>query len=59
MERLKMCPLLSRPHQDTHQDQQWECYADTCAWYINGKCAVVIIAEKIETDNRNESRTNR
>ena len=41
----KMCPLLTRPDSDVNKDQQWECMTDTCAWYIYGKCAIVIIAE--------------
>jgi hypothetical protein len=39
MERIKTCPVLSK-------GQDWqECICDTCAWYIYGKCAIVIIAE--------------
>jgi hypothetical protein len=35
----KACPLLS-----TEKDN-WECMTDSCAWYVNCKCAIVVIAE--------------
>lgn len=41
------CPLLS----EGDLDHRWECAKDSCQWYVNGKCAIVTIAEKLEEDN--------
>jgi len=39
-------PILSCHNNEKNDGKdQWECLKDTCAWYINGKCAIVLIAE--------------
>jgi len=38
----KACPILSSAREKGFT----ECAGESCAWYIDGKCAIVIIAEK-------------
>lgn len=49
-----MCPLLTaarvvagKPLRDVIR--KMECRGEECAWYVDGKCAVVVLAEKMAT----------
>jgi hypothetical protein len=46
--RIKICPLLCIERYPRHQSVL--CLEEACAWWVNGKCGVKIIAQLADNE---------